>query len=274
MGAPPVNQSLLDYLAVRFMEQGWSTKKLIREIVLSRAYRLGTATLARNEKTDPDNRLLWRANRRRLEVEAIRDSLLQVAGQLDLNRPDASPVQSFSRAIPIARRRPLQGEDYAASLRCRSVYVPVLRNMLPEMFETFDFPEPSETKGVRDVTTVPTQALFLMNSRFVIEQARAAANRLLAMDALTPEQRVTRAYREVLGRGPTAAEVNRSLIFVHASQEEAAPDTTQFAAGFQDNRRARRQSGERPLPAISSEAGAWEHLYQALFASAEFRYRG
>jgi hypothetical protein len=123
-------------------------------------------------------------------------------------------------------------------MTCRTVYVPVVRNFLPEMFETFDFPEPSETKGVRDVTTVPTQALFMMNSPFAIEQAKAAAGKLLGNPSLTAQARVTRAYREVLGRAPTAPEMAGTLEFVK-----------------------------------SADAASWEHLYQALFASAEFRYR-
>jgi hypothetical protein len=280
MGEKPVNQALLDYLAVRFMGNGWSTKKTIREIVLSRAYRLSTATNPRNEKADPDNNLLWRANRRRLEVESIRDSLLMVAGRLDLAPPAASPVLNFRRGIDVGRRRGAIDEDYALTMRNRSVYVPVIRNFLPEMFETFDFPEPSETKGVRDVTTVPTQALFLMNSRFVIEQARAAAERLMAGVASTPQERVTQAYRETLGRAPTAAEMNRAMIFVHAAQEEAPPvDPGKFNTSLVEQRKAARRQPQRnpadaPLSAISPEASAWEHLYQALFASAEFRYRG
>jgi hypothetical protein len=275
MGEKPANQPLLDYLAVRFMDQDWSTKKLIRELVLSRAYRLSATPVERNEKADPDNNLLWRANRRRLEVESIRDSLLMIAGQLDLNPPSASPVQSYPRAQPVARRRNNGVEDYAATEHYRSVYVPVVRNMLPEMFELFDFPEPSETKGVRDVTTVPTQALFLLNGRFVIEQSRAAAAKLLASPSPTPEARVTQAYREVLGRAPTPAELTRALIFVHSAQEEATPSSTVPTTSLLGRRQARRQPvQEAPLPDISPETSAWEHLYQALFASAEFRYRG
>jgi hypothetical protein len=307
MGEQPTNQPLLDYLAVRFMDQGWSTKKLIREIVLSRAYRLSTAcgagtparhagTLAgacANERIDPDNKLLWRANRRRLEVESIRDGILQIAGRLDLTPPAASPVLSFPRAQPVQRRAGRgMTEDYAVTMTSRSVYVPVLRNMLPEMFETFDFPEPSETKGVRDVTTVPTQALFLMNSRFVIEQARAAASKLLAecgpdvahasacrvdtrVDA--PSAMVTRAYLQVLNRQPTAAELSRALAFVHTAREEAPPFDPTLAPDPKARRRpaARRLPGEPPpLPQVTPEISAWEHLYQALFATAEFRYRG
>ncbi len=240
MGEKPSNQALLDYLALRFMDEGWSTKKMVREIVLSRAYRLSSADSEHNDNIDPGNVLQWRANRRRLEVEAIRDSLLLISGRLDLKPPAESPVMEFrrGRSLDLKGRGSRVPQDYAVSMQCRTVYVPVVRNFLPEMFETFDFPEPSETKGVRDVTTVPTQALFMMNSKFAIQQAKAAANKLLSNTASSAQARVIRAYREVLGRAPTAPEMASSLAFVKAS-----------------------------------DAVAWEHLYQALFASAEFRYR-
>jgi hypothetical protein len=252
MGEQPSNLALLDYLAVRFMEQGWSTKKMIREIVLTRAYRLSTVHDARNGKVDPDNVLLWRQNRRRLEVEAIRDSLLMVAGTLDLKPPAASPVLKFNRGIDIGRGRGSVPEDYASKMRCRSVYVPVVRNYLPAMYETFDFPEPSETKGRREVTTVPTQALFLMNSQFVREQANHAAEKLLKSVGAGEQERITRIYREVLGRAPTADELKRSAEYLKAAAAAASAETGATTA---------------------DDKAAWSHLYQALFATAEFRYR-
>jgi Protein of unknown function (DUF1553)/Protein of unknown function (DUF1549)/Planctomycete cytochrome C len=245
MGEQPSNQELLDYLAVRFMDQGWSVKKMIREIVLTRAYRLSTAYNARNGNVDPDNVLLWRQNRQRLEVEAIRDSLLMVAGQLDLTPPAASPVLKYSRGIDIGRGRGSVPGDYAATMRCRSVYVPVVRNYLPAMYETFDFPEPSETKGRREVTTVPTQALFLMNSQFVREQANRAAEKLLKSGEASEQERIAKVYREVLGRAPNPEELKQSAEYLKAASA---------AANAEDK-------------------AAWSHLYQALFASAEFRYR-
>ncbi|HTM47284.1 MAG TPA: PSD1 and planctomycete cytochrome C domain-containing protein [Bryobacteraceae bacterium] len=251
MGEQPSNQPLLDYMAARFMDQGWSIKKMVREIALSRAYRMSAVQDARNAKIDPDNVLLWRMNRRRLEVEAIRDSLLAVSGQLDLNPPAASPVLHMSRGFDLGRGRNNAPDDYSVKMKYRSVYVPVMRNFIPPMFEVFDFPEPSETKGMREVTTVPTQALFLMNNTFVIDQSKHAAEKLLAAGALTDEARVTRVYREVLGRLPTADEVQKSLEFMKFSS--AASDT-----------------GADPATAGQT---AWGRLYQALFASAEFRYR-
>ena len=144
--------------------------------------------------------------------------MLMIAGTLDASRPAPPELQ---RGNPIGGGRGGPAQDYAVSMHSRTVYVPVIRDFLPPMFETFDFPEPSETKGVREVTTVPTQALFLMNSRFVIGQARNAAAHLLEANIATPQERVTRVYREVLGRVPTAPEINRSLIFIHNAEEEA-----------------------------------------------------
>jgi acetylornithine deacetylase/succinyl-diaminopimelate desuccinylase-like protein len=156
------------------------------------------------------------------------------------------------------------------------------------MYETFDFPEPSETKGVREVTTVPTQALFMMNSRFVIGQARNAAAHLLEANLATPQDRITRVYREVLGRVPTPAECNRALIFIHNAQEEAASQAPAPEPDDAATRRAGRRPlfgaagrpgrggrgpAEPPLSPVTPEISAWEHFYQALFASAEFRYR-
>ncbi len=251
MGDRPTHPELLDYLATRFIEQGWSVKKMIREIVLTRAYRMSTAHHARNARSDPDNLLFWRQNRRRLEVEAIRDSMLVVSGQIDFTRPEASPVLGYKRGFDVGRGQGTMPEDHSTTMRHRSVFVPVLRSFVPAMFETFDFPEPSETKGRRDVTTVPTQALFLMNSPWVLEQARLAAGKLLAAGGLGGAARVGIAFRQVLGRAPGPEEVKRALEFVSVSAE------AETSSGDAENR----------------ERASWARLYQALFASAEFRYR-
>ena len=141
----------------------------MRRIVLSRAYRLSTADEPRALAADPENRLLWRANRQRLDAECIRDAMLAVGGELATRdgRPDVSG-RARSRTTVIV-----------ANDRRRSVYLPVFRNALPEIFEVFDFADPSMVTGRRNVSTVAPQALFLMNHPFVIEQSRAAARRLL-----------------------------------------------------------------------------------------------
>ncbi len=240
-GAMPSHKELLNYLSQRFVANGWSTKKLIREIVLSRTYRLASEFNEANHAVDPDNKLLWRANRNRLEVEAIRDSILLISGKLDVARPAESPITEWAGAAKNPRR---QGRIQAWELTeaYRSVYVPVVRNQPNRFFETFDFPEPSEPHGQRDVTTVAPQALFLLNSPFVAGHAKTASERLLK-NYTVDRDRIQRAYEEVLGRLPSAKEVDQSLTYVASSKLK------------------------------DGEAAAWAKLYQALFASAEFRYR-
>ncbi|MEZ5299414.1 MAG: PSD1 and planctomycete cytochrome C domain-containing protein [Verrucomicrobiales bacterium] len=243
-GERPVNPALLDHLAVRFVEGGWSVKSLVREIMLSRAYRLSSGDVAANAAIDPGNDHFWRQNPRRLEVEAIRDSLLAIGGTLTLERPHGSPVQR-ARKGEIGKGG---GEkaDERIDAPFRSVYFPVIRSGLPEMFESFDFPEPSQVIGKRDVTTVSTQALFFMNSDLVREQANGAAKALLARAGLDPNARIHHTYAHALGRRPSAAEQNQAAAYLQNFLREAKDK--------------------------SAEQDAWSNLFQALFASAEFRY--
>ena len=155
-GEPPTNPELLDYLATRFIQDGWSVKKLHRLIMLSSAYQQTSDDRPDAEKLDPENRLVWRMNRRRLDFEALRDSLLAAAGQLDSTMGGHSVELSTP---PFAKRR--------------AVYGFIDRQNLPGVFRTFDFATPDTTSAQRHVTTVPQQALFMMNSPFVVEQARA-----------------------------------------------------------------------------------------------------
>lgn len=172
-GEPPTNPDLLDYLAQRFIDQGWSTKKLIREIVLSRAYSAANAP------------------RRRLTAEALRDSMLAISGELDLS---CSGGKTFSEKISA-------DYNYTHTNLTRSIYVPVFRNALPPIFEAFNFPSPSMVVGKRDNSIVATQALFLMNDPWVRQRAEAAA-KLLASDT----NPIDRAFLCALGRKPTARE--------------------------------------------------------------------
>jgi len=244
MGERPSHPELLDHLAIRFMASGWSVKKMVREMILSRAYQLSFVHHTGNYEIDPDNVQVWRMNRRRLEAEAIRDSMLLVAGQLDLKAPKGSPAQDLPRGNVLGRRQ-AKPDAYAVEMRSRSVYVPVLRGFVPSMFEVFDFPEPSETKGKRDITTVAPQSLFLLNNEWVIEQTRIAADKLLAND-YAEGRRVQTIYQQVLGRAPTAQEAAQAHEYVKNSRK---PDDAK------------------------SEREAWARLYQALFASAEFLNR-
>ncbi|MGE3807622.1 MAG: PSD1 and planctomycete cytochrome C domain-containing protein [Gemmataceae bacterium] len=213
-GAKPSHPELLDFLAVRFVEEGWSVKKLIRHIVLSRTYRQASTFNRAAFLRDPDNRLLWRVSKRRLEAEAIRDSMLSVSGELDTKRPDGSLVARVIGPRPIAligldKRVPA---DLDGSVQ-RSLYLPVIRDRLPDALELFDFAEPSLVTGQRETTNVPLQALYLMNSPFVQQRAEGFAARLTRAGK-TDAERIDLAFRLCFGRTPDADEKKQCLAFL------------------------------------------------------------
>lgn len=196
---PPTHPELLDYLAARLRSQGWSLKQLHREIVLSNTYRQQSADRPEAAAVDPENRLAWRMNRRRLEFEALRDSLAAAAGMLDL-RQGGPPVDLVAK--PFTTRR--------------AVYGFIDRQDLPNLFRAFDFASPDQSTAQRPQTTVPQQALFLMNSPFVAEQAeRFAARRDLAVDG-SSTARIEAMYRTLFGRMPTSQEATLGIEFVAA----------------------------------------------------------
>jgi hypothetical protein len=240
-GGAPSHPGLLDTLAVEFMADGWSTKRLIRRIVLSRAYGLSSAYDRRNFETDPDNTLVWRMSRRRLEGEAVRDALLFVSGRLTTEPPVGSMVARTGEGLALFLR--VTGLD--ASDTHRSVYLPVVRDQVLESLALFDFADPSLVTGQRATTTGPAQALYFMNGPFVIRQAETLAERVCTA-AQPDDRRVDLAYRLALARTPTDAERGRALAFLR-----------DFAG---------RVAGTSPTRA------AWKALCQAMFASAEFRY--
>jgi len=196
MGDRPANPELLDYLAARLMEQGWSLKKLHREILLSTVYRLSGAAPADNMESDPENRLDSWFPLQRLEAEALRDSMLFVAGALD-EKMDGKPL-------------PLADE----SNRRRTIYGLVSKNILDPFLSLFDFPSPNVTAERRIPTTVPSQRLFLLNSPFVIGQAAAMAARLEREGLSDASRRLQRCYQLLFQRDPSAKEMQMGLAFV------------------------------------------------------------
>jgi hypothetical protein len=196
-GEPPTHPELLDWLAATFVEQGWSVKKLHRLIVLSNTYRQASVADAHTVEVDPENRLWGHTNRRRLEFEPLRDALLAVAGRLD-PREGGPPVELTT--APFTPRR--------------SVYGFIDRQNLPGLFRTFDFASPDASTPQRHATTVPQQALFLMNGPFVAEQARHFAGRADVTAQPNDEARVRRMYRIAYGRDAEAEEVALGLRFV------------------------------------------------------------
>jgi cytochrome c553 len=237
-GEPPANAALLDHLARRFIAGGWSVKQLIRDITDSRVYQLGTAHDAKAHELDPANRLNWRANRRRLDADALRDSLLAISGRLVLTPP---PLESQVH-LRVEDNRIVSTDIpklLAPTERHRTIFRPILHETVPADLTVFDFPEPEMVTGRRSVTTVPTQALFLMNSPLVVEHARHTARRVAGLGTDTPA-RIAAAYQLILARDPSDGERGDAAAFL------------------------------RDFPGTEDESLA--AFCQTLFASAEFRY--
>jgi len=207
-GKRPTHPELLDWLAVRFQEHGYSVKKLIKEIMMSRAYQLASTFDARNFDRDPDNSHYWRKSKRRLYAEEIRDAVLAVSGELKYNAPKGSEVSYkmdgiVGRGPGAITERDVLGESFGSF---RSVYLPVVRDVLPEVFNVFDYADPSLVRGQRDTTIVPGQALYFLNSPFILEQAEKTADRVLAAKSDGGE-RINHLYMLMLGRQPTEQEI-------------------------------------------------------------------
>jgi len=220
-GERPSHPELLDHLALKFMAGGWSVKELIREVVLSRSYRQASTYRADAFEKDPDNRLLWRANKRRLDAEVIRDSMLAVSGLLDTSRRPGSLVAELDGpSVSLIGFNTKLPADLDGSHR-RSVYLPALRDHLPDVLEHFDFATPTLVTGDRDVTNVPLQALYLMNGAFVQDQAAALAQRVMK-EQPTEAKRIRRAFTLCFHRPPDAAERKLAETFFQSAPGDEA----------------------------------------------------
>jgi Protein of unknown function (DUF1553)/Protein of unknown function (DUF1549)/Planctomycete cytochrome C len=241
LGDRPSHPELLDWLATRFIESGWSTKALHRLILTSSTYQQGSQVNEAYSQIDPENRLLWKFNLQRLEAEAIRDSILFVSGRLD-------PTLG-GKTVPLRNKQFVFDHtsiDHTRydSLR-RAVYLPVIRNNLYPMFEQFDFPDPTMPTGNRNATTIAPQALLLLNSELIMDSADDWARRLLR-ERGRDTARIALAYERGLSRQPTKIESQRGLDFISQMKSASA-------------------SADRELQ-------AWSLFCQSLFASNEFIY--
>lgn len=240
LGDRPSHPELLDALAVEFMKDGWSIKRLIRRIVLSRAYGLSSVPSDEALQLDPQNRLWSHQNRRRLSAESIRDAMLSVSGRLDRTIGQSSVKGMSEQAVA---NNPADQKNRASGgpLR-RSLYLPIIRNDLPPFLTVFDFADPDVVTGRRSVTNVPAQALLMLNSPFVRECATAVAEKMLATPKLqSDEERVEWIYRTVLNRPSTSTETTQALAFLRNGTESE----------------------------ISKED--WSRFCQTIFATSEFR---
>ncbi|MCB1065569.1 MAG: PSD1 domain-containing protein [Verrucomicrobiae bacterium] len=246
-GDRPTHPELLDHLALRFVEDGWSMKRLIRAIVLTRTYQLDSAADLNLVDADPGNVHLARHLRRRLDAEAVRDRVLQASGSLVLTPAEGSLIRHRDILINLA------GNLHEPSPH-RSIYLCQLRSSPPPELVAFDLPDGISVKGKRSVTVLPTQALFLLNSPFVVEESRAFA-RSLFENANGPEvddlALANSALRRALGREPESGEAERSLAMMRAIDDELKPRV--------------------PDASVRREK-VWASFCQALFATNEFRY--
>jgi hypothetical protein len=217
-GALPSHPELLDFLAVRFMEEGWSVKWLIQEIVLSRTYRQSSA---RTHHADPDNVWLSRMTPRLIEAEALRDAVLAVSGQLDPYPPQKPFLDRYhpQRDAELFTFKPFMTTADIVDEH-RSVYLPVVRGTLPEIFTLFNFAPPERPVAQREESTLPAQALHLMNNPWMIEQAGHLARRVTTGGTDVPS-RLTRLYELAFARKPTEIEMRRASAFLgqNASEE-------------------------------------------------------
>jgi hypothetical protein len=209
---------LLDYLATQFIEDGWSLKRLIRRVVLSDTYQQGSGVRSRESEVDPQNLLFHRQNLRRLEGEAIRDSILAVSGRLDAKLYGPS-VPVYLTQFMQGRGRPGQSGPLDGASR-RSLYVATRRNFLSPMMLAFDTPLPASTVGRRNVSNVPAQALILMNDPFVAEQARHWAKRVLEDRGLSEDARIQKMYLTAFSRTANASELSAATAFLRQQGEQ------------------------------------------------------
>ncbi len=222
-GAAPSHPELLDYLAARFVRDGWSVKRLIRGLVLTRAYGLGSEEIEQNRAVDPDNRLVWRHAPRRLEAEELRDAVLAAADMLDPAPGEGSPAGKL-RVVELSDTSAEARRIVAAAIasRHRSIYLPLVRGITPRSLEVFDFAEQGMVTGSRDTTTVATQALYLLNDSFIRRQALALAERLLARDAIDDAERINWAYRLTLRARPLRRRSNGPCVTCPTTNNPAA----------------------------------------------------
>ena len=253
-GARPTHPALLDYLAEVFVCRGWSVKQMIRQIVLSRTYQLASHHDSDSLAADPDNLWMARHQRRRLDAESLRDSILQVTGTLDYSPQRGSAIEKIDALI---NWPPGEATNLHRESNHRSIYLCMLRHAPPPELVAFDLPDAVGITGQRETTTLPTQALFLLNSEFVVAQARIYAGNLLESantagnGAAAEEVRVRQVFQTCFQRLPTESELQQSMDYLIAI--DAHFEKTERDAGKRRHR-------------------VWQSFCQAMLMTNEFRY--
>jgi hypothetical protein len=296
-GDTPSHPELLDYLANQLVQNGWSAKQLIREVVLSRTYRLGSSTSPVHLEQDPSNQLVWRHAPRRLSAEEMRDAMLATSGRLQ-HQSEKKPASSKLRMVEM-RDNGVEARTIHESADqglFRSVYLPLLRGVTPKALEAFDPVTQSLVSGQRDATTVPSQALFMLNSPFVRQQSLALAEQTLANLTRSREDSIKLLFERVLNRPPLTHEVAQAIQYIDefetnyednhivlASLDTSGSETVSddsssvdvvpvVPANPDDVDRTEATLKEDAVQPATATAAAWMSFVQALFASAEFRF--
>jgi hypothetical protein len=250
---PPTHPELLDYLASEFVKQGWSVKAMHRLIMLSHTYQQSSANNPVFAQMDPFNKLLWRANIRRLDFEAVRDSVLAIGGSLDLAQ--------YGRPVELTK------EPFITR---RTVYGYIDRADLPEMFNHFDFANPDMTNGRRNETIVPQQSLFMMNSPIVVEQARNLVELSEFENLNTDEARIGFLYDRILQRPPSSTELRLSQRFVSSSPAVLEkPEATVAAAAPRQKQKKGNKVKRATVQRNREPLTVWAEFAHALFMSNE-----
>jgi len=245
LGESPTHPELLDWLARRFTSQGWSLKKLHRSIMLSSTYQLDSNPTPSLLESDPENRLLGRAEVRRLEAEEVRDALIAVSGSLD---------QSLGGSLLTVKNRAYFFDHTSKDLtdyssKRRSIYLPVVRNNIYDVFQLLDYPDAAIPTGDRTTTTIAPQALLMLNSDFIARSSSDLAESLLKQSDSSDESRIRHLYSQAFARDASSTEVSESLVFLQRVE--------QAYATIEPGQQRRR---------------AWEMLCQVVLASNEFIY--
>jgi hypothetical protein len=285
-GQAPTHPALLDWLAVRFVEDNWSVKKLIREIALSRIYRTNSRYSEKGFAADPSNELIWRYEPKRLDAEALRDAMLFVSGELELDRPYGSVVAKAGQGlvrdgVVIAASQPstkngasgnrrrgkrtsgekgmmsISGERGSVTpidqeVNFRSVYLPVVRDNVTRAMGVFDFAESSMVVGTRETSNTPDQGLYFLNNEFVVKQSESLARRLVDASNKT-EKQIELAFLWAYGREATDKELSAAR---------------QFYQSFDVSDSKSRRGNSRAAVELKKLSA----LCQGIFASAEFRF--
>ncbi len=264
-GEAPSHPELLDHLAGELIQSGWSIKSIIRQVILSRTFAMSSGHDEKGFLADPGNRFLWRAHRRRVDPETFRDAMLLAAGTLDLRPMDSTVSYLGDQATAVGDNTNRRRTDF----QCRSIYLPIIRNDLPEIFESFDFANPHSTTGMRPETMVASQGMFVFNDDSVITASKELAKRVLSASMVNSRETLSVVDSPTLDhaafRHEEEVRVDRMLKLIGSSPatNEERTEILQFIKHFEKYFVA-----EEPTEA---KLRAWSMAVQAIFASSRFQ---